>query len=187
MRMRSQWGATLIEIIVCLAIFMTASVMVAPMLSDMINRSKATVVINWLVTSIIYTRYAAIQHQTTVTLCPSDDGRSCGGSWSNRLIAFTDTDSDRTLDSGDHVIKQFVYPVDGGEIQWRSFRNRQYLQMVSTGYTNFQNGNFVYCPSNKDARFARQLVLNAQGRLRSSKDVDHDGYVEDRRGRHLSC
>ena len=59
--------------------------------------------------------------------------------------------------------------------------------MTGNGYTHFQNGNFVYCPADGDLRYARQLVINVQGRARTSQDVDHDGFVEDRLGRHLTC
>ena len=78
----------------------------------------------------------------------------------------------------------FEYP---GTIRWRAFRNRQYLQMTSAGYTNYQNGNFTYCPPNGDVYQARQLIINMQGRVRKPADIDNDGIIEDARGRDIRC
>ncbi len=75
----------------------------------------------------------------------------------------------------------------GSTLKWRAFRNRQYLQMTPSGFTNYQNGNFVYCSQDQDLRFARQIVLNMQGRVKKSYDRNNDGLVEDRYGRHLRC
>ena len=59
--------------------------------------------------------------------------------------------------------------------------------MTGEGFTNYQNGNFTYCPPDGDLRFARQLVINVQGRVRMGHDTDGDGIVEDRRGKDVRC
>jgi type IV fimbrial biogenesis protein FimT len=185
--MRVLGGFSLVEAIVCLALVSILLGSAFPSLHDMLKRSEATSAVNWLVTAVAFTRHAAITRRVTVTLCPSRDGTACGGHWHEGIIIFTDENRNRAIDRKDKLLQRARFPVDGARLSWRSFRNRQYLQMTSEGFTNYQNGNFVYCPGDKDPRFARQLVINMQGRARTSSDIDGDGIVEDRRGRDLTC
>lgn len=178
---------TLVELLICLAIAAILLGLVGPSLSQLLRRNEATSAINWLVGNVVFARHAAVTNGTMVTLCPSRDGKQCGGKWHEGTIAFTDIDADRKLDADDRLLRRFEFPLEDGTIKWRAFQNRQYLQMTSRGYTNYQNGNFVYCPGDGDIRYARQLVINIQGRARTSKDVNGDGYVEDRYGKHLRC
>lgn len=180
-------GLTLIEVIACVAISSIIIGYSVPTITDVYRRSASTAAINWVVMAVNFTRHAAISYRTSVTLCPSVDGKTCGGRWHEGMIAFTDRDLDRRIDGKDRILRRFEYPLTEGTLTWRAFGNRQYLQMISSGYTNFQNGNFVYCPSDGDLRFARQLVINIQGRPRTSKDTNQDGIVEDRRGKRLRC
>lgn len=159
----------------------------APGLNDMVQRSQATSVINWLTTSVMFSRHAAVSLGTTVTLCPSRDGLTCGGKWHQGTIVFTDPNQNRIMDNNETLLQRFQYPLPNGTVTWRAFQNRQYLQLTSDGFTNFQNGSFVYCPAGRDNRFARQLIINMQGRARRARDRNGNGIVEDSRGRDISC
>jgi len=152
-----------------------------------IERNKAANGINWVIRAVNMTRMSAVVHGTMTTLCPTRDGHACGGAWHERVMIFTDLDDDRVLNNQDRLITYLDFPYEGSTLKWRAFRNRQFLQMMPTGFTNYQNGNFVYCSQNQDLRFARQIVLNMQGRVKKSYDRDNDGLVEDRYGRHLRC
>lgn len=180
-------GFTLIELIACVAIAGLLFGYAIPGISHLVRSHEATTAINWMVGNVVFARHSAIVSNTLVTLCPSRDGTRCGGKWHEGTLVFTDMNGDREVDGDDKVLRRLDFPVDGATIKWRSFGNRQYLQMRRSGFTNYQNGNFVYCPADGDLRYARQLVINVQGRGRTSKDTDGDGLVEDRRGRHLRC
>ena len=180
-------GFTLVELLVCLAVMAIVSGYIVPSVGSVVSRSRAATAINWLVSSVIFTRYTAVTMNQTVTLCPSATGHSCGGHWHDGAIAFTDANKDRRIDGADRLLRRFIFPVKGATLAWHAFRNQQYLQMTGEGFTNYQNGNFVYCPPDKDPRFARQLVINMQGRARLSTDTDGDGIVDDRRGHDLTC
>ncbi len=184
---RRMYGFTLIESLIVLGIISILASFMAPSFADLIQRSRATTVHNWIVTSIMVARQTAVTYNVMTTLCPSSTGISCSGQWHDGSIVFIDRNRNARVDDEDTIIKWFQYPLDGGTIKWRSFRNRKYLQITSMGYTNFQNGNFVYCPANQDPRFRRQIVINMIGRARSVHDTDNDGIVEDRRGRYLRC
>lgn len=182
-----QSGFTLIELLIVIALSSILLGLALPGFQDMIQRNQATTAVNWLIGSILYTRNSALIQNTMVTLCPSTNGTSCGGNWQDGTIAFTDHNADRIINGNDTLLRRFVSPTRGGTIHWRSFRNRRYLQMTSTGMTNYQNGNFVYCSADRNPRFSRQVIINIPGRPRVAHDRDGDGLVEDRYGKPLRC
>jgi len=65
-----------------------------------------------------------------------------------------------------------------GSLKFRSFGNKQYLQMTPFGMTNYQNGNFTYCPENGDANLARQVIISFTGRTRYARDKDGESLRE---------
>ena len=149
---------------------------------------RAAARINQVAAAVHTARHLAIAHNRAMTLCPGQ-GPVCGGrdAWREGMLIFADSDGDRRLDDGEFVGAR-LRGLDAGEtIVWRSFGNRSFLRFRATGITDWQAGNFQYCPADGDPRFARQLILNAQGRPRHAFDSDGDGVREDARGRPLSC
>jgi len=62
---------------------------------------------------------------------------------------------------------QVFKPVNkGDQLSWKGFPNRSYLQMLSLGTTNNQNGTFTYLPKNGDLRLQKKLIINKVGRVR---------------------
>lgn len=180
-------GFTLIEAVIVLAIIAIISGMAVPSMGRMIERNQASLAMNWIVSAVRFTRDSAVTYATLTTLCPSSTGTKCGGKWHDGVLVFTDANADRIVNHEDAILLQLQYPYTDGTIKWRSFRNRQYLQINSLGYTNFQNGNFVYCASGQDPQFSRQVVINMQGRVRKSYDRNNDGLIEDRYNKPLRC
>jgi type IV fimbrial biogenesis protein FimT len=180
-------GITLIELLIVIALSSIVLGLALPGFQDMVERNRATTAVNWLVGSITFTRNSALMQRTMVTLCPSTNGTSCGGDWQDGSIAFTDHNADRKINGSDLLLKRFSSPTKQGHIRWRSFGNRRYLQIKSSGMTNYQNGNFVYCAGDRDPRFSRQLVINIPGRPRVAHDRDDDGLIVDRYGKPLRC
>lgn len=182
----NQQGLSLVEILAVLAIISLLTGFAVPSLNQMIQRNQATAALNWIIASVQFTRHSAIMFNAIVTLCPSMDGGACGGDWHDGTIIFVDHNADRRINGSDRLLRynHFDYP---GTIRWRAFRNRQYLQMTPVGYTNYQNGNFTYCPPDGNLLKARQLIINIQGRVRKSADIDDDGIIEDSRGRDIRC
>ena len=178
---------TLIELMVSIAIIAVLAGLAAPPAYRVLEQHKATSGINWILRAIHVTRQSAVDHGTTTTLCPSDLDGHCGGAWHRRVMVFTDHNADRQINGPDSVVTYLNFPHQGATLKWRSFRNKQYLQMEPTGFTNFQNGNFVYCSAKQEPQFSRQIVLNRQGRVRQTRDRNGDGIVEDRHDNLLRC
>lgn len=158
-----------------------------PSISSMTQRSQTTASLNRLVGAINYTRHTAVQYGVTATLCRIKTNGKCGGDWSQDLVVFTDHNRNAWLEEEDTVISVVAAQDSSTTVKWRSFQNRQYLQMTALGYTNFQNGNFVICPESGDSTKARQLVVNVQGRVRINHSVNEAGHPIDRKGKRLRC
>ena len=149
---------------------------------------RASARINAVASAIQTARHLAISHNRPMTLC-AGQGPVCGDrdDWHRGMLVFADSDGDRRLDDGEHVGARLP-PMDAGEtIVWRSFGSRSFLRFRPDGISDWQAGNFQYCPADRDPRFARQLILNAQGRARHASDSDGDGIREDAEGRPLTC
>jgi len=185
--LQDKGGWTLIELLAVLAVMISLFAIGVPKMTHMIKLNRGAAAMNWLVSSLHYARFSAIDKHKMVTLCPSSDGLQCSGNWHDGTILFTDRNADRVMNQTDMLLQKFTYPYPGTTIKFRSFRNRQYLQFTKDGWTNFQNGNWVYCSEDKDPQYARQIVINIQGRVRNLHDLDKDGRIEDRYGKTLRC
>lgn len=177
----------MVELLITVALISILLGFALPSLQRLGRNSEAISASNRIVTAVNFTRYAAISHAAVTTLCPSRNGKHCGGPWHGQLMVFIDRDGDAQPDGRDGIM-HLIPPTPGdGTIKWRAFRNRQYLQMTGAGHTNFQNGNFVYCDASKDPRFSRQIVINIPGRARVVNKRNPDGHIVDRRGKLLRC
>ncbi|MDT8399016.1 MAG: GspH/FimT family pseudopilin, partial [Pseudomonadales bacterium] len=178
---------TLLELLAVLGIVAILFNLVSPGLAGWLQHRQADKVINDIARAISLARAAAIDDGTLVTFCRSRDGRTCSGSWEAGSIVFSDHNGDRLLNGRDRLLYRLEAIKFPGQLTFRSFQNRQYLQMTPLGFTRKQNGNFTWCPQNQDSRLAQQLIINQAGRTRIAQDRDGDGYREDSQGRALNC
>ena len=153
-----------------------------------VQGTRASAALNQMIGAVQYTRHAAVTHRTTATLCPGSAGR-CGrrNTWHDGGIVFLDRNRNGRIDGPDRILRVFPPLPPGHRIYWRSFRNRSYLSINSRGLTDWQNGHLQYCPPDGDPRHARQVIVNAQARVRRARDRDGDGVAEDAQGRPLRC
>lgn len=187
MNLQKPSGFTLIEAMLSLGIISILMGSVIPSMSSLIERNQATTNINWIIGAVSFTRHAAVVHRVTMTLCAPKSTDQCGGNWHEGLVVFSDRNKNARIDEADRIIARIQPLSRSGSIKWRAFRNRQYLQMTPMGYTNYQNGNFIYCPENGNRKFARQIVINLQGRARLVHTVNKEGFPVDRYGKVLRC
>ena len=181
-------GTTLIELLTALAV---AGVLLAwggIEATRLLAAFRADAAVTQMLGAVRFARQAAVESRSTVTLCPAAADR-CGrrNDWHRGALVFLDRDRDGRRDPSEEMLRRLPRLRDGERIYWRSFRNRTSLSMLPTGLTDWQNGSFLYCPPGGDARHARQLILNAQGRIRHARDSDGDGIREDANGRPLTC
>lgn len=186
-RRHAQVGLTLSELLVALVVSALLAGAAVPAMSALTTRARTDAAIEHLSRTIQFTRYQAITQRTTATLCPGRE-TVCGrrDSWHEGAMVFLDANANGDRDADEEVLRRLPR-LEGIRVRWRSFRNRKSLSMRPDGTTDWQPGNMVVCPTDGDAEHARQLVVNAQGRVRIGRDTDGDGLVEDARGRPVSC
>ena len=185
-RLRIQ-GFTLPELLVTLVVLAVVLSATLPRLDGLLSEYRADSLIAELGLRMEAARKQALIRAQTVTLCP---GRTaCGGrdDWLDGALLFVDPDNDGTIGDDSHILRRFPPLGATGGITWRSFGNRAFVQFAPNGLTPNQSGRLTYCPESRDARFARQLILNASGRARLATDSDGDGLVETRDGTPVAC
>ncbi len=179
-------GLTLVELLMVVAII---GILLSSGLThyrEFAAKHQATVVVNWLISTIHFARYNAAKDNITVTLCALE-GEYCTRNWHRGLNIFADSNQNGRLDNHEKLIASLKPTAAAGSILWRSFGNKPYLQFTSMGYTNFQNGNITYCPKDRSSRFRRQIVITVQGRPRLVHTRNLADQPIDRQGRILRC
>jgi len=182
-----QHGLTLLELVITLCILIILAGIAIPGFTSAIKHNNSMTIAYALMGIVQYARTEAVSKGTPVTLCGSTGGTQCDNNWSANILVFVDYNGNGSVDTGDTVL-QIAAPLKSGEtLAWRAFRNKSYLQMEPYGTTYYQNGNFTYCPADRDAHYAVHWILNTTGHLRIASDDNHNGIPEDASGRDISC
>lgn len=166
-------GFTLPELLTVIAITAISSSVSIHGYRHLINNVRAIEASTRISQTIQQARHAALHLRRSVGICPSHDGVNCGGTWSDSLLVFID--ENRSQNPSNQTVLQLIPAQTHGTVSWSSFRGSSILVFNSNGLTLGYNGTFIYCPTNKDMRYAKGLVLNKSGRLRTLKDTDGDG------------
>ncbi len=185
--MEKWFGISLLELILVIFILSILVGLSLPEFNLLLQQKQGEATLRKLASAIQLAKTSAISSGHTVTLCRSADGNICGGQWRDGVILFTDINGDRTIGEDDALLQYVQFPDSAGELSFRAFQNKQYLQLTSSGFTRNQNGNFTYCPDNGQASLAKQLIINRTARLRYAIDSDGDGLKEDSQGKPIRC
>lgn len=89
-KVKKQAGLSLIELVIAIAVLAIVVTAALPALQGFIQNHRATAQANGLVTAIQLARSEALKRNDTVTLCASDNGAACGGSWNNGWLVRED-------------------------------------------------------------------------------------------------
>ncbi len=182
-------GISLLDLLVSLVIVSVLAGIAIPEFQHLAASQRSSAAINRFAGAIALARSAAITYRENVIFCPAEPHTErCGrrNSWHEGALVFADRNGNRRRDAAEPLYARLP-SLDHGSVRWRSFRNRSFLQFRGTGLTRWQNGNFLYCPRDNDARHARMLIVNHAGRVRSAPDINGDGVREDAAGRALHC
>ena len=153
-------GLTLVELLVTLSLVILLVTLSAPGLSELMQKQQAKATVMQLRKAITMAKTQAITNNTFTTLCRSADGIACNGKWEQGVLMFLDTDGDGKLDKEHTKIAYLRFPKFYGQIYWRAFQNRQYLQLIPSGATRYHNGSFTICPQDGDLSAAQQIIAN---------------------------
>lgn len=177
-----QGGQTLFELTTTLCILSVLLSIGISSFSHLVKKERGRVAINRMVMATREVRHLALSHRSAATLCPAASEKTCDGNWSGRLVVFSGR-----AGSPDAELASTYAALEQGSIEWRSFRQDNFLEMQGNGLTLAQNGTFVYCPDDKDVHYAHALIINKSGRARLAEDMDGDGIRDLRKGEPVSC
>jgi len=181
-------GMTLVELLLVLSILLFLMLKVAtPFFSERRQVMEIDHMMLDIQNSIALARRSAVSENTMVTYCRSNDFLHCQGNWMDGAIIFTDANADHVVNQQDRILFSTPSIKPAGQLKFAAFRNRQYLQLTPRGITDFQNGNFTFCPADGNPTRARQLIVSFSAKTRMAKDTDGDGIVEDSKGLALRC
>jgi type IV fimbrial biogenesis protein FimT len=177
-----QGGQTLFELTITLCILSILLSIGMNHFSHLVKQERGRVAINRMVMAAQEVRHLALSHRSAATLCPAVSEKTCDGKWGGRLVVFSGRAGSQST-----VLASTYAALEQGSIEWRSFRQDNFLEMQGNGLTLAQNGTFVYCPDDKDVHYARALIINKSGRARLAEDLDGDGIRDLRKGEPVSC
>jgi len=127
--------------------------------------------------AVYLTRMEAIKRHTIVTICGISHQGYCEGDWSKGYVIFVDKNHNNLFDKNDLFIQFGQFENFHGILRWTSFPKKQDLQFQANGFTNYQNGTFLYCPNN-DKRHAKALFVSQSGSIQFSEDSNGDGIAK---------
>lgn len=180
-------GFTVTELLICCAIVALLIMLSTPLSHAWVQDHQLQRITNDYLNALGFARATAVTSGYRVTFCRSDDGTRCQGTWTDGSIIFTDRNGDGQVNGKDEVLRRFNAPDFPVIITFRAFQNKSYLQMTPLGFTDYQNGNFTFCPQDLNPALARQIIISRSGRARLAMDRDGDGIRENSQGKPLTC
>jgi type IV fimbrial biogenesis protein FimT len=180
---RTQAGFTLYELLITVVIVGIILTFAVPNMQDFTRNSRMTSTANDLHAAFHLARSESSRAKSNITICPSSNANSCGGTWDQGFIVFVDEDGDLTVDSGtDSVLRMHGKIADGVSLAVAG--DATYFSYASTGLGRPNvNGNtavsqIVMCDSRGNIVAAggssagRLFVVTPLGRATIIRDVD---------------
>ncbi len=170
-----QRGFSLIELMIVVAVATVLLGFGIPSMTALMNSNKLTSATNALMSSMRLARSEAFKRNSRVVVCKSRDGVTCTptGGWEQGWLVFHDTNADGVHDENEVIIER-GNPLPATVRLTGNSTVGKYISFVASGSTRlmgggFQAGTLTVCNLSLEAGEARQIVLNAVGRLRVQK------------------
>lgn len=168
-----QLGATMLELVVVLAISALLLGIGIPSVAAFTHNSRLASATNELVSSLHLARGEAIKRNSRVVMCTSATGTSCttSGDWHEGWLLFQDGNNNAVLDAGETLIlARQAFPA-GLSLKGNTWVSK-YISYTPSGATRLisgvlQVGTLTLC--NELGASARQVIISSTGRPRTAK------------------
>jgi len=129
---RTQAGFTLYELLITVLVIGVILTFAVPNMQDFTRNSRMTSTANDMHAAFHLARSESSRAKSNITICPSGDGASCGGTWEDGYIVFVDEDGDLTVDGGtDSVLRRHDAIAEGVSLAVAD--DATYFSYASTG------------------------------------------------------
>lgn len=171
-----KYGFSLIELLITLFIVMILLAFFIPSEAIFYSKARDEVMSSQLLRALNLARSAAVTRGEIITLCKSNNQKTCAGDWQDGYIIYTDN----------KILYSFHNSVNKGVLRWRAFpKHADDIQYLPSGMLRIENGTFWYCQKGiKKPRWA--IVINMSGRARVVYP-DKMGNIEVNLEKELNC
>ena len=190
-----QAGFTLVELMIVCVIAAIVMVWGIPSYREMVQNQQRDAALFDLIADLNLARSESLKRGTSVALCKSSSGTTCAtGStgYETGWIVFTDLQAlgpPGTLDiDGSEPDETLLrnHPAPAGTLTIRGNNNVQNRVTFNPNLRVKTNGTLVVCDA-RGASYARAVVIDTVGRVRSGSDSDNNGIVEGQNGSNVTC
>ena len=164
--MNRQQAFTLVELMVTLAVLGISLMIAVPSFLSFSRSNRTVSETNSLVGALNYARSEATTLRSTISVCTSSDGLTCGAGigWRSGWIVFvnSDNDSPAQVDAGESILRVYG-PTSPANTINASAALTDFITYNASGFSNAQ-GQFVLC-DDSGTQSARALTVNRTGRI----------------------
>lgn len=100
-------------------------------------------------------------------------------------MVFIDQNHNQRRDNNEQILR-LLQPNTAGKLSWSGFGAASYLIFLPYGFTNQQNGTFIYCSPSHQISQTRGIIINKSGRARLAK-VTNQGGIINANGEEVHC
>jgi type IV fimbrial biogenesis protein FimT len=164
-------GFTLLEMMVTLFIASILFAVAIPSFKTMSARNRLVTYTNDLIASVNLARSEAVRRGSPVTICHTDDGETCSGSWSTGWITFADPDND-----GDIAKKEDIVRVhEGFATKYTLAADDAFDTHVTYGADGSAHASGVFAVCHDAQLKGSRAIVLTRLRPRVGTDTDDDG------------
>lgn len=183
-------GFTVVELMITLILAAVLLTLAAPAFTDLIANNRLRSEVFALRGLLMEARTEALSERNNVTVCPSSNGATCTGTWSDGYIAFFDTDTEGDVDGTDRIILARTPDTHRIDVTFSNAANRVVYNSRGNAQipgTTF-NGTFTFCDDRGPTK-AAGLIITPVGSLAAAieRDDPADEIVNDAEGDNLDC